>query len=444
MTRNLISSAAMVLVMSLLTVPVITCKPICAQEIDGTIDDLARQSDVEFAHRLLGEWWTRSPENRMAADEEFEKRKSLKSVPGWIQRLYAWHRLEQGVSREAEQEFGNLKSQELAQFEDLLALTWLQFQLKKFDQGLVNLQTMRQEMDKLAAGDVRRTLALSHFGRLIGFAEGPVRDRVQPDVLKLTLEVITKGMTEDELQEFNQSRDALLNDFGVNANNRDSAVANFEMEEQNRRESEAIRVENDNLRMEGRISQIPAEIQQANESFNTQSSALNAQLQPLLATVSTLQSQINGLSIDLQQVFNQIAINQSLLNNRQRNRNDFFIRSEINRLNLVAQDIDFQIGATNSQLRVAQTQVSQLNGQLNQLRNAHASQVSTLEREATSLRNQIGRNLKRLERDMKSPIRVTGAANRMKQEIDALPTYYELPMEQYRQLLKQQIPAESE
>jgi predicted nucleic acid-binding Zn-ribbon protein len=396
--------------------------------------DLGHQDhDKDVAKTLLTELWPRSLENREASATLYQEHITAVSESPIVSSAYAWNRMQHSRYREARVVFQSLVDREEPEVGHLIGLSWVQFVLNDTDLGLMTLQKIKAQLTKLPADDPQRNAALLHMGRMVGYAQGPLNTRVNKDILKSTDEVALADLNQHDSAIYTDGLREIIEQFEDMSADQTKAKEEFLVTAKEKAQNEIQLIEAENNNIAQRTAQLVPEAQQLTETFNNEASALRAQAQPLQANQAALQSQITSLSFDLQQVYGEIALQQSFLNDNEESRRNFFVRNRLNQLYFLARDIESQIVSANFQLRNINGQLHGLLQQQNQLANQHDHMLGQLNQERRNLQRQLTKNRSRIVKLSDEPKRLGGEAQKLAQQLDQFSTFYRLPLEQIRQ-----------
>lgn len=371
---------------------------------------------------LLTTQWERNRTNERASKRTFESANKNNST---LLLAYAINRLHQNRTREAKEIAERITAIFPENLDGWMLKIWLNTLEDNFDVALVNMRSFRQKIDKARnVSDATRIATHRRLGRLIGYLQGPVADRVNKDVLEGTILAITDGVAPDILKTFNDSREAVLKrhrDLLTTQADR-TQVELAKVQAENELEKSSLVRQNQILeQLEGQLipekERIRREASQQIAELEQQGSSLQQQLNLVSSDIQTTQLNLQYLYADL------VALT------RPRGRqfvSTFGLRNEI--LNA-----EFELSSLRNEGAGLSNQWNGIGLQISQAQNNARHQLDEIQKEIKRTNGAKRRNLAKLAELARGPKLASGKRNSLKNRVTSLVTYDELSEELYRQ-----------
>jgi hypothetical protein len=168
----------------------------------------------DLAQRLLNEGWDRSARARNDSQQWFEQASPAAKGSAEVRWAYALNRLHHRKYRDAKPFVDELAQAAPGNWDLVYARVWLATFVDEFEQSLVLMRQLKQQMDE-SADLSRQQRAENYFrlGRLVGCLQGPYADRVNAASLAHAVEVVLADADDESRQTFDRQRQAVLDQY---------------------------------------------------------------------------------------------------------------------------------------------------------------------------------------------------------------------------------------
>ncbi len=387
-------------------------------------------STARVIKQFLTSDWERDFDNRSNASQTY----TSTSNPGpGVSLAYALNRMQHNQMREAEDVVTQLTKRSPEVIDGWILKSWLNALLDNFERSLIDLRSVKKRLvAKPELTGKQKLEVYRRLGKLIGYMQGPVSDKVDPDLLQQTLVFLANGCSAEELTAFNDSRDSVLTRYEalLESQNQKTQV---ELEKQQLDDQNLeVTLNRQNQLLEQRQQQLASEKERIRMDGNQRIAELTNQLSPLeqqlvAATdnIAVAQQDLQFLYVDLNNVLatpprfrtispaylsNQIRLREFDLFNFQADRNSIF------------------------------NQIELVRGQINRTRNEYNAQLAQIDREYKQVSNSQRRNLIKLGKIATGPEIADGKVGAMTSRLNALSSYDDLSVELYRQQMLDLLP----
>ena len=372
---------------------------------------------------LLATEWKRGPANSAKSKETFN---SANARDEFTLVAYAVNRLHQNKTREAQTIAEELTTNFPTNLDGWMLKTWLNALVNKYDVSLINMRGFKTKID--AAKDLPSPIKISIYkrlGRLIGYMQGPVTNRVNKDNLSETTAIVTNGLTPDELKAFNEARKSVLK-IHEELLKRQATKTQVELAKvKATNEQEKISLEKQNEVLERTESQLIPQREQVETTASNHVANLQQQF-------SSMNAELNAVSSDLQAAQLNLQFLYADLNSiRQQQQNGFYVSTAFIRNQI--RNTEYNIVAMRNTGNQRSNQLNGIRFQISQTQNQARQRLQNLDRELKRLKGAQLRNFSKLTKIAGGPEIAGGKRNSMKDRAQALPTYDDLSMELYRQ-----------
>jgi len=382
------------------------------------------------ARELLTTYWKLGLNNANQSKQAFE---SANARDEFTLVAYAINRIQQNKTREAKAIAEELTTNFPTNLDGWMLKTWLNTLEDNFDVALINMRGFKSQIDAAKNLPNQNKVAIySRLGRLIGYFQGPVNDRVNKNMLTETNSILIKGLTPDLLTAFNDGRDQVLKTFNDLVKDQ-AAETQVELEEvKAENEQERISLEQQNQMLEQSESQLIPQKEQISTDATIQIANLQRQASSLQSQLNSISADLQSAQLNLQYLFVDLS---SILQQQQHGYNvsTYFIRNQIRNTEYNISNLRNQGNQISSQLNNSRWQISQIQSQANQ-------RINGIDKELKRLKNSRRRNLAKLSKIAGGPKLAGGKRNSMRERAEALPTYDELSTELYKQQLLNYLP----
>ncbi len=371
---------------------------------------------------LLTTYWERSPANETQSKKMFEN--AGRKDPTLLL-AFAVNRLQQNRTRESRTIAEELTSEFPDNLDGWMLKIWLNTLEDKFDVALINMRPFKQKIDKSKdLSDQTKILIYRRLGRLIGYLQGPVVDRVNKNVLDGTIFAIANGLPPDVLNAFNESREEVLKkcDDLLRAQADKTQIELAKVRAEN--EQERISLERQNLVLEQTESQLIPEKERLRSEGNQQVSSLEQQASSLQQQLNAISTDIQSIQLNLQFMYADLAALSRPINRRYVS--TYGLRNEI--LNA-----EFDLANLNNEGAALSNQLNGIGLQIVQTQNRLRQQLNEMQKEINRVNGAKRRNLGKLAKIASGPELADGKRSAMKNRATSLVTYDKISEELYRQ-----------
>lgn len=383
--------------------------------------------DSKPIRQLLSDQWERGPINESQSKQTYAN--TPRSTPN-LMIAYALNRMQHNRVKEASKVLEQLTQSNPKHLDGWMFQVWIDALSDRYDAALIKARTLKKHAAQ-ANLDARRKRALfKRLGRLIGYMQGPVADRVNDDILDDTMNSITAGLKPDVLQAFTESRIQILKQFEDLRKVQGQRTQTELAKEKVKNDNELVALERQIDMFDKTESQLIPEKQQLKQDADTQLSKLEQQESSLEQQLSIISSDIWDTEQDLSYLTTEL-FNAQQLPPRLRP-SLFYLTNQIRNARVTLSALRSNGNQISNQLRLVRAQVIQTRG-------AYDQRIAEINREIKRVNGAKRRSLARVARLAEGPKVAQGKKDSMKNKITALRTYDELPRLLYRQELLDQL-----
>lgn len=376
-------------------------------------------SAEKTAQLLLNEHWEKNLANRESSTEAYSHHQGDTDVL----LAYTLNRMQHRRYREARASARTLTIRNPDDVNGWMLRVWLEALGDNFDQSLLAMRTLREKMDVVKLEPAKENELLQRLGRLIGYMQGPVNDKVNPDILAASLLSVTKSLNQDQMKLFNTSREGTLQKYeDVTKKN------NQKVDDETKRVKDANEVQTKNLseknvEMNERVKELEPKIEALEQEGYAALERVQAEAAPLQNEIGYLENQLNSQIFALDSLYNDYYFFQQ---NNPRNPNLYYINLQIN-------DRQLAINSIRRQLRNVDRQLAAVNDRADQVRNSYNSRIDAIEKELKRIGYVRNRNERKLLKLAKGPKVASGKLDALTTRAVALKTYDPFPLELMRE-----------
>lgn len=405
---------------------------VLAISISSSFPASGQDSDASLSRRLLVDLWKKEGSNREDAVAAFQSASRDGLASTWDRKSFILQQMQHGKFRNVLPEAERFTALEPGDVEGWILRSWLNAVLDQYDRTLVDLQQLRKAIPEEAA-ESERQAAFAHMGRLAGYLQGPVRERVNPQSLRAALEMIAVGSSPAELAIFNEQNDAVLAEFERLTDLQAIALEEFEAKSKADTDAQIQTLQATNQSLDQRSQQIAPDISRLSTEASTKIADIRGRMAPVEQTLNLAGQTASRAELAVQSIWNEILLQENLLAQTR----DPILRSaiifRINDLQVQSQVAQGDLVSARNQFAQARSQLNGLSIEQAQISRQYDEQIRTLRNEQREIERQKRRNLAKIEKLTTGPVKVTGKAAQVKNEIPALTTYYPFPLEDFRQ-----------
>lgn len=408
-----------------LTVTLILVGAIGYQSVEGqllsTIPDSLADNVVGSSERLLSTDWDRDLKNENQSKATFGQARTDHQV---LLLAYTLNRMQHNKSREAKMVAEEITAKYPDNLDGWMLKAWLNSLTNNYDVACMNMRSLRQAMSRTKTSAANEKAIFQRLGRLIGYMQGPVVDRVNADVLEATILSIAKGASPEAVNTFNASRDATLekHDEILKAHAKKSQAELAKVQAEN--EQEAINLEKQNAQLDKTESQLLPERERIREEATRRISALEQEGR-------SMEIQLSQISTDILLTRRNLDTLYTSLYNLQNSPRAY----QVSRFGLTTQIQNAEIGLAslqNSGVAIS-NQLAGVRNNIAAARNAADRQIRELNKEIKKTVSAKKRNMNKLARIARGPKVADGKRHAMLNKVTSLVTFDQIPLELYRQ-----------
>jgi hypothetical protein len=387
--------------------------------------------DVETStpiRQLLTEQWERDPVAEAASKDLF---RSVQQNNANLLLAYSLNRIQHNRVDDAKSVAEEMTKNFPKNLDGWMLLAWLNTLSDRYDTALINLRSMKKQIDKNDKLSPASELALyKRLGRLIGYMQGPVADRVNDDIMDGTVLQITAGLPPEALKTFHENRNDVLKQFDalLKSQGQKTQVELAKVKIQN--DNETIALEREIQLFEQTESQLIPEKQRLRQEATRQISIIEQQAQSLEQQLANISSDIRETEQDLQYMAIDLFNAQNLPPRLRPSL--FYLQNQIRNAQLA-------LSALRSNGNQVSNQLGLLRAQIIRTQNAFNQQVREIDKEIKRVNGAKRRNLAKLARLAAGPEVADGKKDAMRNKATALRTYDEFPLLIYRQELLEKL-----
>lgn len=394
-----------------------TATPALGQLVEPVTVSGLEEKRVRF---WLDGGWEKNLDNRRRGEELYQV---FAPKSASVQMAYAVNRLEHNRSREADEVIDAALRMDPDNVDAQIMSIWIKTLRDDFETAVVRIRTFSQTIkDKNIAPD-RLGPALARIGRILGYLQGPVGDRVDQNVLKQVVEQLAQTLDDNQRAAVADQTAAVMQDFEQRMQQFGQTVTNqvAEKEATNEVRKKLIEQSNDDLKLQKQ--QIQQRKQDVADEGEQKLDAAMSRIYPLQRDLATLSAQIQGLE-------NTIRFLQTQL---------FFHLNDPAGSPLQCDLIRFQIQNNYFALNNLRSQADGIAYQINvqadavaRIRAQYGGELTQLERNLRNSRKEEKRNANRLVKIAKDVKPDAPKVSLLTGRITALSTYDAFPTELYR------------
>lgn len=374
--------------------------------------------------QLLEHDWQREIANQTNAKKTFTSTQSASSA---VSLAYIVNRIQHNETREAIEVANELTSTDPANIDGWLLRAWLNALVDNFDRSLIDLRSAKKRIaENKTLTEPKKLAAYGKIGKLVGYLQGPVNKRVNPDMLNATVLSIADGLQAEELAGFNKSRDLVLSRYDEMVKAQ-GAKAQTELAKQKAEDDHlTVSLNQQNQTFDQTLKQLTGERERLRAEGNQRVNELLSQLSPLESQLSSISSSINAIQHDLQLLYT------DLFNARnappQFRTSTYYITDQIRRR-------EFDLYGLQADGNSIANQRHSLQVQIHQTRQGYNNQIANVDRRYKTTNNTMRRNQIKLAKIARGPELADGKKGAMTSRLTALTSYDEFPIELCRQQL---------
>ncbi len=316
---------------------------------------------------------------------------------------------------------------------------WLDFRAANIDAGLTGLVNYRQQLDaaKLEAAD--REIHIQRLGRLLGYADGVMQQRANPQSLQEAIDVLSDGLQGAEFQLFEKHyhqvddrHQEIVKERGEFAN---QALA--EAEEQQKQELAGLQKQLEDL------SDAEQSLQEAvgkvREQAEKQVSELNKELDPLETQASQLHRDLREIDLEI----SRLSIRQQREFDRAAREDDPFradrFRFEAARFSRAISAARFEWRSIDNELDSVVRQINTILGRITQVENAAYAELDRLSVDYNQIQSEQRKNAGRTRRASRKPKAKDSKLTSLDNRARFIGTYEPFPEESLKQWVLNQF-----
>ncbi len=391
--------------------------------------EIKSSSQAMLVRELLDSRWSREGTN------ELDSRKSYSSSnsPTPVEMLaFVLNRMQHNKSREAIKVAGQLTRRYPTSVDGWMIRAWLSALINDYERSLIDMRSLKQQLtNQPKLTQPQKEIIYQRMGKLVGYLQGPVGDKVNQDILKSTIIFIAAGLPAQTMEEFNKSREDVLTRFEDLAKAQNISVQDQLARQQITDEQTERTLTNQSQILNQSLQQIASEIELVRSEGNQQLSNLDAQRLPLENQLTTLSSQISQASYDLQLLYTDLYYAQQVPPIHRTS--IFFLSDQIRRRELELYTMEADAAAISDQLQLLQSQIART-----QL--TFEARLRNLDRDYAKLNNSNKRTQIKLAKIASGPSIADGKREALTSRLTALTSYDPFPVELYRQQLLDLLP----
>jgi hypothetical protein len=185
-----------------------------AQDTLGVAQDAGGSPAISLAKKFLLAGWERTPKSRNESESWYQEAPAELRGHPTVLWAYALNRMNHRRYRDAKPLVDQLAQTETRDWDVAYAQIWLATFVDDFDVGLMLMEKVKSRMD--TAKDLSQQQKEENYfrlGRLLGYLEGPMGDRVNLASLAKTLNTLRTGIDDTVLQVFNEQREGVIKQY---------------------------------------------------------------------------------------------------------------------------------------------------------------------------------------------------------------------------------------
>ena len=398
--------------------------------------NVAQDERAQVTKRLVSDLWNKDGANRQQSTIEFQRIGGMSSEDSRLLRSYILNQMQHDRHRDALKVAERLTIAAPNQAEGWLYKSWLDSVTDQYDRAMISVQQLKKAV--VATPDLSDDARRRYFqlmGQIVGYLQGPVAGRPNPATLQTTITRVAEGLDEATLKWFNDGRDSVLDQYEQLGDEQSVAHQEFTEKSKADMEVQVQTLQSTNQSLDQRNQQISPELDRLSSESSRRSDELRTRMAPVEQAIASANQAINSIQLSLQPIYQEILFQQSLLFRTRDPLIRLSITARINDLSYSARMAETDLNAAGNQRASSQNQLGALVAERNQLIQFYDGQMRQLRAEQKENDRQKRRNLAKVERLVSGPVRVTGKAASIKNEIVDFTTYAPFPLEQYRQAM---------
>lgn len=375
------------------------------------------------AQKILTTDWARSPEREKQSKSTFG---SAASDDANLLYAYALNRMQHNRHREAKRTTNELTTKYPKHIDGWILHAWLNALTDDFDVCCSNLRSIKKNMGQVNLDVSAQKRAYHRIGSLIGYLEGPVKKRVNEELLAATIALLEKDSPPEVLTSMKKSRLRVDNKFKALAKEQETRTKLELGKVENSNNQEIANLKNENQVYDQSIARIGPEKDRLRKEASEQISSLERQASDLEQQLSGIGNDIRQTSLNLDAMYRDL--NRAVNGPFRGQYSVFLIENEI-------RNAQFNLTSLQNSGVLLTNQLSMARNQIVQTRNAYSNRIKDLENEIKRLSARKKRNGNRLTKLAKGPEIADGKWMAMRNKITALRTFDDIPIELYREEL---------
>lgn len=374
--------------------------------------------------QLLVDSWSRSTENANQARETFEQ--AAQQNDSTLLVAFAINRLQQNKTRESKRVSEQLTLSHPDNLDGWMLKTWLNTLEDNFDVALIDMTSLKRQIDKTQNLPAATRISIyRRLGRLIGYLQSPVADRVNQVLLNETIADLLDGVPPVVVQEFNKSRSETIRTHDDLLRSHDAQTQIELAKVQAENEQEARSLEQQNQILAQSESRLVARREQIEMLTAQQTSDLVQQRDSIQRNLEVVDSDIRAIEIELQLMYADLVA-MTRIRRRPIHGSTYLIRNQI-------RNAEYDLALLRNNGDGYANQIYNLDGRIASIENAARVELKQLDREYKRVNGAFRRNLAKLAKLARGPKIASGKRNSMRNRARSLVTYDQLSEELYRQ-----------
>ncbi len=383
-----------------------------------TIDVASRQIIDQF----LTNDWPREPAHRKQSKATYD---ALELPNTEISIAYLINRLHHFQNREALVLAEKLTANQPKSLDGWLIRAHLDALTDNFDQALIDLRSVKKILtDTPSLVDQQKLDGYRRSGQLLGYLQGPVKARLNPDLLNTTLDFVTQQSKDEELAALDAGRAEVLQRFDTLLKTQNEKT-NQELEKQTTVNANLdVTLTNQNQQLLQSSQQLLARQTQLRTEASQRLADLASRTSPLQSNLASIGIQINAVQNDLQLLYTDLYNAQNVPPGYYSPVR--YLTDQIRNREFTMYNLQSNAQATGNQLRALQYQIGQTQAD-------YEAQISQLQQQNKKLESTVLRNQNKLAKIAGGPEIADGKKDAVENRLEALTSYIEIPVDLLRQ-----------
>ncbi|MEM9942547.1 MAG: hypothetical protein AAF939_13370 [Planctomycetota bacterium] len=375
----------------------------------------------ETSLKLLTDFWNRDIPNQQKSKSLFAETEFKDPT---LMLVFLLNRIHHNKAAEALDIAEELTLQYPKAVDGWVVKIWLQALMDRYDLAPVSIRTLKIEIDSANLNDQQLKQIYRRLGRLIGYFQGPVRSKVNQQLLEDTTQWVIRGIPNEILAIFEKNRNEVLQQHAELLDDQKERTDKELQKVQAQNEQETININNENQQLSNMESQLIPERQR----ISTESSA---EISRLEQEGQSIELQLNQIASDIlfsQQNLSQLYIDWNYLQTIPASQRGgiFFLNQQI-------RNAELNLAGLRSSSFGLSNQLVTISNQIARTRQSAQNQIRELDRQLKKLSATRRRNLNKLNRFAAGPEIADGKRAAMVNREISLRTYDDLSEELYRQ-----------